>query len=350
MEVLQTENNKAVYTNAQRYMSKMPVNPIGTWKNVYVYLEPYLEKYQYANKARKLINYITSKLVNNLNDYEYSGKAFSQIEAGRFLIGFVQQKYAWFDSEFKYDYPRKPILPITDREYLLGRLLSIADTIEYQVLKERENDDRVKIVTNVDRYLNAFVHRPLDIWKIIYLHLQPYLVKSENYKLINLEIDNIINLFQVNQNTSRELNKPLTGKFLIGFSQEKRKIGKLTSNDPALNENLMDRNYLYGRLLAIADVIENREQIIHHIKRPTNAMRYLSAFAQSPDDTWKTIWDNTKKYVKSMSQISRALDVIDEVNSELRKIQSCEKNSPLNGLFLLGFSQQKSAWYGKERK
>ena len=180
--------------------------------------------------------------------------------------------------------------------------------------------------------------------------MQPYLVKSENYKLINLEIDNIINLFQVNQNTSRELNKPLTGKFLIGFSQEKRKIGKLTSNDPALNENLMDRNYLYGRLLAIADVIENREQIIHHIKRPTNAMRYLSAFAQSPDDTWKTIWDNTKKYVKSMSQISRALDVIDEVNSELRKIQSCEKNSPLNGLFLLGFSQQKSAWYGKERK
>ncbi len=45
MEVLQTENNKAVYTNAQRYMSKMPVNPIGTWKNVYVHLEPYLEKY-----------------------------------------------------------------------------------------------------------------------------------------------------------------------------------------------------------------------------------------------------------------------------------------------------------------
>lgn len=350
MEVLQTENNKAVYTNAQRYMSKMPVNPIGTWKNVYVHLEPYLEKYQYANKARKLINYITSKLVNNLNDYEHSGKAFSQIEAGRFLIGFVQQKYAWFDSEFKYDYHRKPILPITDREYLLGRLLSIADTIEYQALKERENDDWVKIVTNVDRYLNAFVHRPLDIWKNIYLHLQPYLVKSENYKLINLEIDNIINLFQVNQNTSRELNKPLTGKFLVGFSQEKRKIGKLTSNDPALNENLMDRNYLYGRLLAIADVIENREQIIHHIKRPTNAMRYLSAFAQSPDDTWKTIWDNTKKYVKSISQISRALDVIDEVNGELRKIQSCEKNSPLNGLFLLGFSQQKSAWYGKERK
>lgn len=50
----------------------------------------------------------------------------------------------------------------------------------------------------------------------------------------------------------------------------------------SLDETRQTRDYLYGRLLAIADVLEERALYKAKEKRATNAARYMQQFAQHP--------------------------------------------------------------------
>ena len=61
-----------------------------------------------------------------------------------------------------------------DRSYLYGRLLAIADRIEYMTY-DKEND--YKRVTNAKKYMTAFYQRPYGTWQIIERNIQPYLNK-----------------------------------------------------------------------------------------------------------------------------------------------------------------------------
>lgn len=116
---------------------------------------------------------------------------------------------------------------------------------------------------------------------------------------------------------------------------------------PMLNDEINDRSYLYGRLLAIADVLEGDALKNKEVDRPTNAQRYMSAFAQRPADTWKTIYINAQPYFKQSKGNKRAQILIDHI---FNKLQVDEKNidrlnEPLDGKFLIGYSQQKVDWF-----
>ncbi len=63
----------------------------------------------------------------------------------------------------------------------------------------------------------------------------------------------------------------------------------------ALDKESMDRDYLFGRLLAIADVLE-RNALDSGDQRATNARRYMNSFSQHPARTWKTIQDALQPY------------------------------------------------------
>ncbi|MBR3536881.1 MAG: type I-C CRISPR-associated protein Cas8c/Csd1 [Oscillospiraceae bacterium] len=63
---------------------------------------------------------------------------------------------------------------ITDRSYLYGCLLAIADKAESEAYDESERNVRV---TNARRYWNAFSQRPFLTWGIIENKLRPYLEK-----------------------------------------------------------------------------------------------------------------------------------------------------------------------------
>lgn len=65
---------------------------------------------------------------------------------------------------------------ITDRSYLFGCLLAIADKAESESYDDQERNVRV---TNARRYWNAFSQRPSQIWKIIEERIEPYLEKKE---------------------------------------------------------------------------------------------------------------------------------------------------------------------------
>lgn len=116
--------------------------------------------------------------------------------------------------------------------------------------------------------------------------------------------------------------------------------------DVALDNEIKDRSYLFGRLLAIADVLE-RSALNADEKRATNAIRYMNSFARHPERTWKIIQESLQPYQARLG--SRAYyfsKLIDEVASMFDYDDF--NNKPLTGKFLLGFYSQRHELYQKK--
>ena len=103
----------------------------------------------------------------------------------------------------------------TSRDYLYGRLLAVAEHIEYialQVANEKRS-------TTAERMMQHFADRPCSSWRNIELALLPYIQRLKNSRpgfLVNRqkELDAILSSFESNEFTSE---KPLSGEFLLGF-------------------------------------------------------------------------------------------------------------------------------------
>ncbi|MEO3946696.1 type I-C CRISPR-associated protein Cas8c/Csd1 [Gorillibacterium sp. CAU 1737] len=109
-----------------------------------------------------------------------------------------------------------------------------------------------------------------------------------------------------------------------------------------------DRSYLFGRMLAIADVLE-RSALSREDGRATNAIRYMSAFSRHPARTWNIIQTALQPYQARMG--ARAIyhsRLLDEVGSMLKPEEYTD--SPLTGKYLLGFYSQRHALYQKKAK
>lgn len=115
----------------------------------------------------------------------------------------------------------------------------------------------------------------------------------------------------------------------------------------ALNKKSQDRNYLYGRLLAVADRIEYRT-FERDENRQTNANRYMNAFSGQPFRTWKVIEERLQAYFPRLAVQERIYynRLIEEI-CWLFKEGEFEKNDGLNGLYLLGFHNQAYALQNK---
>lgn len=103
-----------------------------------------------------------------------------------------------------------------DRSYLYGRLLAVADRIEYMTYDAKDNGR----ITNAKRYMSTFSQRPYETWKGIEENIQPYLAKLDVVKRKYYEnlLSEICNLFDIDKFKE---NKKLDGLYLLGFhSQE----------------------------------------------------------------------------------------------------------------------------------
>ena len=109
----------------------------------------------------------------------------------------------------------------------------------------------------------------------------------------------------------------------------------------ALDKKETDRNYLYGRLLAVADRIEYLTYDEKDNGRVTNAKRYMSTFSQRPYETWKVIEENIRPYLNKLDIAKRTFyeNLLHEID-ELFDKSTFTDNSRLEGLYLLGFHNQ----------
>ncbi len=111
----------------------------------------------------------------------------------------------------------------------------------------------------------------------------------------------------------------------------------------ALDESRKTREYLYGRLLALADSLEQWALNKAGEDRQTNAARLMQRFAEHPYSTWRTIELSLSPYKARLGgQSQRRQTMIDEVKN-LFDTEDFMNDKKLNGEFLLAFSCQREA-------
>jgi len=108
----------------------------------------------------------------------------------------------------------------------------------------------------------------------------------------------------------------------------------------ALDTECSKRDYLFGRLLAVADRVEYRTYDKDD-RRETNALRYMAAFAQKPVRTWKILEEKLQPYWARLKTGERIVyrNLIDEIFEKFT-VDAYEKDECLSGLYLLGFHSQ----------
>ena len=117
----------------------------------------------------------------------------------------------------------------------------------------------------------------------------------------------------------------------------------------ALDCERNDRDYLYGRLLAIADKIESMT-FERGENRQTNAMRYMNMFSQRPFKTWKIIAERLNPYQAKLGGIcGKYNDLLCEVNS-LFNDGNYEDDRRLDGRYLLGYYCQRQVFVDEHKQ
>ncbi len=119
----------------------------------------------------------------------------------------------------------------------------------------------------------------------------------------------------------------------------------------SLDESRTSRDYLYGRLLALADSIEGLALNAAKVQRDTTAARLMQRFADHPHSTWRTIELQLTPYIAQLrssraAALQRRQNLIDAVYALFETSEGESAfldNRPLSGEFLLGFHSQREA-------
>jgi len=127
-----------------------------------------------------------------------------------------------------------------------------------------------------------------------------------------------------------------------------RKSNEKEGYDMALDENRKTRDYLYGRLLALADSLEQWALNKAGEDRQTNAARLMQRFADRPYSTWRTIELSLAPYKARLGGQSRKRqELIDKVHAMFDPPEDYTSDKPLSGEFLLGYHCQREALRSK---
>lgn len=115
----------------------------------------------------------------------------------------------------------------------------------------------------------------------------------------------------------------------------------------ALDESRRTRDYLYGRLLALADSLEQWALNKAGEDRQTNAARLMQRFAEHPYSTWRTIELSLSPYKARLgAQSQKRQAMIDEVKN-MFDTEDFVSDKKLCGEFLLAYSCQREALRSK---
>jgi CRISPR-associated protein Csd1 len=118
----------------------------------------------------------------------------------------------------------------------------------------------------------------------------------------------------------------------------------------SLDETRKTRDYLFGRLLAIADVLEERTLSEAEKNRPTNATRYMQQFSQRPFSTWKQIHELLTPYFMRQGDNASYYKWLIAQVEDLFTPEDFISNKPLTGEYLLGYyCQRQKMWEKKEK-
>lgn len=121
----------------------------------------------------------------------------------------------------------------------------------------------------------------------------------------------------------------------------------------SLDRTITERGYLYGRLLAVAELLEKAAQkASSDTERPTNAEKLMQRFSSHPHSTWQTLRKVLDPYIQILIKNKPGLK--NYYDQELESIHDLfDRNDFINdtkvsGEFLLGYYCQKSEMFTKK--
>jgi len=122
----------------------------------------------------------------------------------------------------------------------------------------------------------------------------------------------------------------------------------------ALEEERCSRDYLYGRLLAVADQIESKALQLANESRGTTASRLMQRFSDRPFSTWKNIEEALKPYKDRIrARYSSLLDGYEEllhvIHSLFVTAEDYNADVRLTGEYLLGYHCQRQ-WFREHKR
>jgi CRISPR-associated protein Csd1 len=120
----------------------------------------------------------------------------------------------------------------------------------------------------------------------------------------------------------------------------------------SLEPKSQDRNYQFGRLLAVLEVAE-RKAYKDDEKREPNAIRMQAAFSQSPLHSSRVIWEQVKvAYFPDLDLGSRIYydRLMSEIVEQLSQHSVEELNQPLGDTYLLGYYLQRNELYKSKKE
>ena len=126
------------------------------------------------------------------------------------------------------------------RDYLYGRLIAQAESMEWYALYLQNGKKTPTRATNAERYFQQFAQRPYSTWRNLESEkLVPYrnYLTSQGKDFYKDAISEIVELFEVNDFTRDD---KLSGEFLLGYHCQKmeisRRIAQLSANKSKTDE------------------------------------------------------------------------------------------------------------------
>lgn len=149
-----------------------------------------------------------------------------------------------------------------------------------------------------------------------------------------------------------ERNLGITCALYRGFYGRHSNPVKRRNYSMNLDERCKSRDYLYGRLLAIAERIEEVALRIGGENRSTNAARLMQRFADRPFSTWRTIELSLQPYMQRLQGsrggfLTNRKKELDAVTSSFGN-EEFTLDKPLTGEFLLGYHCQRMCYRNTE--
>lgn len=118
----------------------------------------------------------------------------------------------------------------------------------------------------------------------------------------------------------------------------------------SLDENQKDRSYLFGRLLAVAQEIE--EYALNTVKeeRETNAERLMHQFKLHPYKTWGIITDKLRPYMARLGSKCKSLtELMTRINSMI-PYDEFTSSKQLDDSYILGYYCQRQVFVDEKNK
>lgn len=183
------------------------------------------------------------------------------------------------------------------------------------------------------------------IKKELYTRLLPCIVES---KPIPKDVIRTIYYRVINPNSFRQTNESWEETLHVACAL----IAKQYESEGytlALQTDNNSRDYLFGRLLGIAEMMERRILDERKETRATNATRYFNSFSQHPARTWHVIRKQLNPYFERLGINARFYaKEIQQIESRMTPEQMTDE--PLGPIFLLGYSSQIQYFYTKKEE